>query len=128
MAKVTETFTMRNMKVHGQILSAEWEDNSFISKDKAGNIIKNPDGTPKMVEVKSMKLRIFTGEDVVELYDKQSNAIQTYQRGQEGTFTLRLDYKPTFGAGNYEATMLIIGFAEDRQAQPRRVAAPATTE
>ena len=103
MAKIEQTFSVE-LKLHGEIRRAEWEDNSFTTKDG------------KVVESKSMKIKVLDDNDnMAEIYDKQSDAIQTYQRGQVGTFTLRMDYKPTFGVGNYETHMLVVGFAEDSE-------------
>lgn len=105
MAKVEKTFSVE-VKMHGEIRRAEWEENNWT--DKEG----------KTHESKTMHIKVLTdNDDMAEIYDKQSDAIQTYQRGQVGTFTLRLDYKPTYGAGNMEAKMLVVGFEQDR---PRR--------
>lgn len=103
MAKVEQTFMTKALKIHGEIRKAEWEDNSFTK-----------DG--KLHESKSMKIKVLDdNDDMIELYDKTSEQINSYQRGQVGTFTIRLDYRPTYGAGNYECKMLVIGFAEDAE-------------
>ena len=102
MAKIEQTFMTRNLKLHGEIRKVEEIDNSFEGKDG------------KVIESKSVLLKIDDDEEErVELYDKNSDNLTNYRKGQIGTFTLRLDYKPTFGAGNFEGKMLIIEFEED---------------
>lgn len=102
MAKIEQAFVTQQIKLHGEIRKVEEVDNSFTSKDG------------KVVESKSVLLKVDDDdENRVELYDKNSDNLTSYSKGQTGTFTLRADLKPTFGVGNYEAKMLIIGFEED---------------
>lgn len=110
MAKIEQTFATKQVKIHGEIRKVEEVDLSFTGKDG------------KVVESKATLLKIDDDdEERIELYDKQSDAIGTYARGQVGTFTLRMDYKPTYGAGNMEAKMLVVGFEQDGGRQrPRR--------
>lgn len=94
-------YHVNTMKLHGEIRKAEWEVSTF---EKDG----------KKVEVQNMKVRVLDDDDnIIELYDKNSEQINSYQRGQVGTFTLRLDMLKKFGAGNFEGKLLIIGFEED---------------
>ena len=102
MAKIEQTFMTQQIKLHGEIRKVEEADLSFTSKDG------------KAIESKAVLLKVDDDdEERVELYDKNSDSLTSYQKGQVGTFTLRLDMKPTFGAGNFEGKMLIIGFEED---------------
>lgn len=106
MAKIEQTFMTKGLKLHGEIRKVEVEESSFTGKDG------------KTIETKATLLTIDDDdEERVKLYDKQSDALSSYAKGQVGTFTLRLDYKPTYGAGNMEAKMLVVGFEQDR---PRR--------
>lgn len=102
MARIEQTFMTQQLKLHGEIRKVEEADLSFVSKDG------------KAIESKAILLKVDDDdENRVELYDKNSDSLTSYQKGQVGTFTLRLDMKPTFGAGNFEGKMLIIGFEED---------------
>lgn len=102
MAKIEQTFMTKQLKLHGEIRKVEEVDLSFTGKDG------------KLVESSAVLLKVDDDdEERVELYDKNSENLTGYAKGQVGTFTLRMDMKPTFGAGNYEAKMLIVGFVED---------------
>lgn len=104
MAKIEQAFVTKQIKIHGEIRKVEEVDTSFTNKDG------------KLVEGKATLLKVDDDdEERIELYDKQSDAIGTYAKGQVGTFTIRLDYKPTFGTGNHEGKMLVIGFEEDAE-------------
>lgn len=104
MAKIEQAFVTKRIMIHGEIRKVEEVDTSWTDKE----------GKPH--ESKAILLKVDDDdEERVELYDKQSDAIGSYAKGQVGTFTLRLDYKPTFGVGNIEGKILIIGFEEDAE-------------
>lgn len=102
MAKIEQAFVTKRIRLHAEIRKVEEVDTSWT--DKEG----------KLHESKATLLKVDDDdEERVELYDKQSDALGSYAKGQVGTFTLRADMKPTFGTGNYECKILIIGFEED---------------
>ena len=102
MAKIEQAFVTKQMKFHGEIRKVEEVTTSFEGKDG------------KLIERKYVLLKVDDDdEERVELYDKNSDNLTSYSKGQVGTFTLRLDYKPTFGVGNHEGKLLIIEFVED---------------
>lgn len=109
MAKIEQTFMTKCLKLHAEIRRVEEQDNSFTNKEG------------KVIESKAILLKVDDDEEErVELVDKNSENIQTYHKGQTGTFTIRLDYKPTYGAGNHEGKMLVVEFEEDGAGAGRR--------
>lgn len=104
MAKIEQAFVTKQIKIHGEIRKVEEVDTSWTNKEG------------KLVEGKAILLSIDDDDMArVMMYDKCSDNITSYKVRQTGTFTIRLDYKPTFGTGNIEGKILIIGFEEDAE-------------
>lgn len=101
MANIKETYMTRQIKLHAEVRKVEDLDMGFTK-----------DG--KKIEKHVLALKVDDDdEERVLLFDTDMS--HKYEKGQTGTFTLRMDMEREFGTGNYTIKMLVIDFEPDKK-------------
>lgn len=102
MANIKETYMTKQIKLHAEVRKVEDLDVSFTPKEG------------KRVEKHVLALKVDDDdEERVLLFDTDMS--HKYEKGQTGTFTLRMDMEREFGTGNYTAKILVITFEPDKK-------------